>query len=72
MITYPSKSELKTASEVAVYFRNCSDGKQMESKWKANGKQMESKWKSNGKQMFLRSFFVVQMMVLSFFVITLK
>ena len=61
MITYPSKSELKTASEVAVYFRNCSDGKQMESKWKANGKQM-----------FLRSFFVVQMMVLSFFVITLK
>ena len=36
MITYPSKSELKTASEVAVYFRNCSDGKQMESKWKAN------------------------------------
>ena len=29
MITYPSKSELKTASEVAVYFRNCPDGKQM-------------------------------------------
>lgn len=29
MITYPSKSELKTATEVAVYFRNSPSGKLM-------------------------------------------
>lgn len=29
MITYPSKSELKTAHKVAVYFRSCPDGKLM-------------------------------------------
>lgn len=29
MITYPSKSELKTATEVAVYFRNSPSGNLM-------------------------------------------